>query len=383
MKVLLKRRGVIVATTSLALIGASILVRNQRKNRQLAERAADCRIRAEQGNAKSQWELGSMYYYGSGVHKDYVEAVRWYRESAAQGDANGEYSLAHMYHDGIGLPQDDSEAARWCRKAAEQNNALAQYALGVNYWRGRGVPQDYAEAVRWYRKSAEQGYAQAEYALGYVYYHGYGVSENRTEANRLFHLAAAQGNEEAERAVGWKGSHSAISKIMLPLEFLGALCIVLGFLGKNRAAYAAAAVLMCSFVMDLFWYSYLGHLQSSATLSTLYFSRHFAGGVICVLLLNIVFPKATKAALILATFLFIGFIVFQVFLCELRHVPVTIRMLCFAGGPFGMAMTSAIFLRVDQKKTRRDAEPNGNIDPLVIVERRVRSRTLAAWDSER
>ena len=117
----MKRRWMIVAITSMALIGASILVRTERKNRQLAKWAAVYRVRAEHGDAKSQWALGAMYYYGKGVPK---------------GAANGEYSLALMYHEGKGLPQDDSEAARWCRSAAEQGNALAQYVLGIIYRRG-------------------------------------------------------------------------------------------------------------------------------------------------------------------------------------------------------------------------------------------------------
>jgi hypothetical protein len=159
----MKRRWVIVAITSMALIGAGTLVRTERKNRQLAKWAAVYRTRAEHGDAESQFELAAMYYYGKGVSKDYEEAAQWYRKSAEQGNTNAEYSLAYMYHGGKGVPQDDSEAARWCLKAAEQGNASAEDALGIIYRRGQGVPPDNAEAVRWYRKSAEQGYPQAQY----------------------------------------------------------------------------------------------------------------------------------------------------------------------------------------------------------------------------
>ena len=161
----MKRRWVIVAITSVALILAGIIVRTVRNHRQLAKRAAAYRIRAEKGDAKSQWALGAMYYYGKGVPKDYVEAAHWYLKAAEQGDVNGQASIASMYFDGKGVPQDRSECARWCRKAAEQDDAPAQYGLGVFYSRGQGVPQDYTEAVRWYRKSADQGYAKAQYAL--------------------------------------------------------------------------------------------------------------------------------------------------------------------------------------------------------------------------
>ena len=83
----MKRRWVIVAITSMALMGAGILARTDDKNRQLAKQAAAYRILAEQGDAESQLKLGSMYSRGKGVPQDYGEAVRWYRKSAEQGYA--------------------------------------------------------------------------------------------------------------------------------------------------------------------------------------------------------------------------------------------------------------------------------------------------------
>jgi TPR repeat protein len=197
----MKRRWMIVVITSMALIGAGILVRTESNHRRWAKWAAVYRSRAERGDPRSQFELGAMYYYGRGVSKDYIEAVRWYRKSAEQGDADAQYSLALMYHDGKALPRNDSEAASWCRRAAEQGNARAQDALGIIYRRGQGVPVDYAEAVRWYGKSAEQRYPQAQYDLGYMYYYGYGVQRDRVRAHDLFQEAAAQGNEDAKRAL--------------------------------------------------------------------------------------------------------------------------------------------------------------------------------------
>ncbi len=92
----MKRRWVIVTITSMALIGAGILGRTERKNRQLAKWATAHRILAEQGDAKSQFALGAMYYYGKELPKDYVEAARWYLKSAEQGDINAQYSIASM-----------------------------------------------------------------------------------------------------------------------------------------------------------------------------------------------------------------------------------------------------------------------------------------------
>jgi len=103
----MKRRWVIVAISSIALVGAGVLVRTERNHRRWAKWAPVNRVRAERGDAKSQLELGGMYYYGKGVPKDYVEAAHWYLKSAEQGNANAQYSIASMYHNGNGLPQDN------------------------------------------------------------------------------------------------------------------------------------------------------------------------------------------------------------------------------------------------------------------------------------
>ena len=38
---------------------------------------------AEQGNPYAQYNLGHSYYYGAGVAKDYVRALKWYTLSAS------------------------------------------------------------------------------------------------------------------------------------------------------------------------------------------------------------------------------------------------------------------------------------------------------------
>jgi hypothetical protein len=146
------------------------------------------------------------------------------------------------------------------------------------------IAQDgYAEAVRWYSKSAEQGHPNARYDLGYMYYNGYGVPKDPVEANRLFHEAAAQGNERARQVTAEsKVRVPATSKIMLPLKFLASLYFGVAFLksgkrNRTRAQTAtgvAALLLICAVALDLFWRLYVGHLQSSATITLLYLVRH-------------------------------------------------------------------------------------------------------------
>jgi TPR repeat protein len=345
--------------------------------RRLMKVAADCRIRAEQGDAESQFRLGAMYFNGMGVPKDYAEAFHWYRQSAEKGYAKAEHNLGEMYLEGKGVPQDYVEAERWCRKAAEHGDPRAQDGLGFLYFRGKGVAQDYSEAAHWYRKSAEQGFANAQYDLGYLYYYGYGVPQDRVEASRLFHQAAAQGNDDARRAIGLNRVHMpAISKTILPGEllasfFFGVLFVKSGQSHRTRAQVAAGVVallLILSFVLDLFWYSYIGHLQSSTSFTALYFVRQLVSGVIVAMAGTIVHARSAKVVLIASVTLFIGFVVYGVVHSELRHIPLTIRFFCFSGLFIGMFIPSAVFLWLDTKTTGRGLHGKGAAAAPVAAE---------------
>lgn len=99
----------------------------------------ELKMRAEAGDAKSQYESG---YECSGG--DDIERLL------------GNYK---------GPKQDYFEAVKWYRRAAEQGYAAAQNALGTAYVNGKGIPEDYNEAVNWWRKAAAQGNAKALEAI--------------------------------------------------------------------------------------------------------------------------------------------------------------------------------------------------------------------------
>jgi uncharacterized protein len=161
------------------------------------------RALAEQGDAKSQLELGAAFSLGKfGVGQDYGEAVRWIRKAAEQNFAPAQNCLGVCYHDGLGLTINYEEAVKWFRKAAEQGDADAQCNLGTRYLRGEGVATNYGEAVWWYRKAAQQNLAEAQYNLGVCYRDGQGVEKDETEAYKLFSKAAEQNLAEAQCNLG-------------------------------------------------------------------------------------------------------------------------------------------------------------------------------------
>jgi len=162
----------------------------------------EIRPSAEQGNARAQSRLGTMYMNGEGVQKDTREGVRWYRKAAEQGFLNAQFNLGIAYGSGRGVAKDDSKAARWYRLAAEQGDAEAQATLGAMYTMGIGVRRDNGKALRWYREATDQGYAEAQAALGAMYQRGNGVPKDSAAAAGWYRKAAAQGVAEAQWLLG-------------------------------------------------------------------------------------------------------------------------------------------------------------------------------------
>jgi len=128
----------------------------------------DCRVKAEQGDADLQNNLGMMYAKGLGVLQDYKEAVKWYRKSAEQGNSEAEYNLGVTYAEGLGVLQDYKEAAKWYRKSAEQGYSSAQFNLGRLYARGEGVPEDYVRAHMYWNIAAINGDKSMRKARGVI-----------------------------------------------------------------------------------------------------------------------------------------------------------------------------------------------------------------------
>ena len=85
------------------------------------------------------------------------KAAEEYRKAAEQGFSAAQHSLGSCYYNGQGISRDYKEAVKWWHKAADQGHAPAQCSLGTCFYKGHGVPQDREEGLKWIRKAAEQG----------------------------------------------------------------------------------------------------------------------------------------------------------------------------------------------------------------------------------
>ena len=75
--------------------------------------------KAEQGDAKAQYDLAIRYVSGSGVGKNYEKAFYWYHKAAKQGHRSAQYALEHCYSEGIGTVKDLKQAKYWYEKATK------------------------------------------------------------------------------------------------------------------------------------------------------------------------------------------------------------------------------------------------------------------------
>ena len=101
---------------------------------------------ANQGNARAQRDLGTMYEYGNGISKDYAKALEWYKKFSSLGYIIPKFKIAAMYYQYKGVRQDYTEALKVYRPLAEKGYSSAQFNLGLAYYEGKGVRQDKAEA---------------------------------------------------------------------------------------------------------------------------------------------------------------------------------------------------------------------------------------------
>lgn len=98
---------------------------------------------ADQNHAPSQAALADLLHAAEFDQ----EALVLYRQAAAQGDAGGEFGLGRMYANGTGVPRDRIVALEWYRKAEKKNHAPTLDALARAYRTGDlGLTKDVEQA---------------------------------------------------------------------------------------------------------------------------------------------------------------------------------------------------------------------------------------------
>ena len=94
--------------------------------------------------------------------EDYKTAFKEWRPLAEEGDAKSQTNLGILYYNGRGVLKDYKKAFAWLKKAAEQGEAEAQYILGEIYIEGKVAAKSFKNAKHWVELAYENGFAGAK-----------------------------------------------------------------------------------------------------------------------------------------------------------------------------------------------------------------------------
>jgi len=168
---------------------------------------------AEKGDARAQFNIGSMNLKGEGVKQDYPAALMWFKRAANKNYPSATYNLGLMYVNGYGTPIDYKAAIKWFERAAKFDIKEAQYQLGMRYLKGEGVAQSDVVAAKWFHLAADQGDANSQYNYGLMLKLGRGSRQDYVEALKWFELSSKGGVEWAQSHIKSTSSKMTTSQI--------------------------------------------------------------------------------------------------------------------------------------------------------------------------
>ena len=100
--------------------------RNQLANKEFWKKFDELTAAAMEGDAESQYTLGTMYYTGEEIDSDYEQAYFWFKEAAKQKHADAMYYLGLCYVNGHGTEKNDATGQGFIRQAAKLGSKPAQ-----------------------------------------------------------------------------------------------------------------------------------------------------------------------------------------------------------------------------------------------------------------
>ena len=119
------------------------------------------KLAKEKNDAQAQCNVGTCYFTGNGVKKDFNHALTWFQKSAAQNNLEGIVRVADCQFHGYGIKQDAKAAVETYLKAAGKGQPYAMFRLGQCFEAGTGIEQNLTSAYNWYLKASSAKYDRA------------------------------------------------------------------------------------------------------------------------------------------------------------------------------------------------------------------------------
>ncbi len=136
---------------------------------------------------------------------------------ANAGDARAENIVGTWYYTGENLPKDYERAFKWWGRSAKKGNALAVGNMGLCYQTGNGVSADSVMAMKFYKRSmqlgntalmtqqiklAESGKVFSAMFVSDCYLNGVGVGKDNEKSLHYLEIAANKGSKAAVDQIG-------------------------------------------------------------------------------------------------------------------------------------------------------------------------------------
>lgn len=142
---------------------------------------------SETNFGRAQFWLARKLYY----ERNYPDAMLWYRKASEHGFAAAKYEIGMMYYAGSGVKEDNELAFDWFSQAADAGEIQSLGSLGDMYDAGYYVERDWNEAFKYYQRYYQAGGGGAPLRkLGEFYVFGInGAEKNIEKAKELFKLS--------------------------------------------------------------------------------------------------------------------------------------------------------------------------------------------------
>lgn len=154
-------------------------------------------LRAANANyAPAQWSLAWFYY-----QNDNKKMVQWLQKASDNGWDFATTDLGTCYYDGIGVKRDYQKAAELFARSAP-TDPEAQFLLSACYYKGHGVSKDIPQSMRLLQAASPYN-NEANYMLAWFLHQGKYLTKDDHRANELLQIIINDKNalpEEIKKA---------------------------------------------------------------------------------------------------------------------------------------------------------------------------------------
>jgi len=160
------------------------------------------KLGGESNGSNAEYELGLMYFRGTGVPGDMVQAFNWIKSAAEEENSNAQIKLGLMYLNGDGCVKNFVKATEWFQKSALLGDAYGHGDFLWNSMNDSTFTDSPYNPIEFALREAEKGDVDAQRIIGAMYLNGDGIESDLTKGFEWTQKAAVQGDSSAQNNLG-------------------------------------------------------------------------------------------------------------------------------------------------------------------------------------